>query len=264
MHTACGRPFECSSSGSKRRRGQAHRFPDRARTLPPLEAEVRRRGGRAADGRRRECRPVRRLPAEAQLLRPGRRHRARRCRAAAALRAPRGEGGGAQVRQGPRVLRRRQHPHAGRLHPCAQGQLLQVHQRDAQRHGGRQRQLGPEVHVCRARHCRRRRLRAGAGDRPHHARRRRQFLRGAARAAAARRAAGHRRPHARHRQAQGAPRSRRCLLHGRGRRARDPRGEVAARRPDRAQLQVRRRREGRGQEARSASRTGRPMPRASR
>ena len=36
------------------------------------------------------------------------------------------------VRQGPRLLRRRQHPHAGRLLARPQGQLLQVHQRDAQ------------------------------------------------------------------------------------------------------------------------------------
>ena len=90
-------------------------------------------------------RPVRGLPAQAQLLRPRRRHRARRRRAAAALRAPGGEGGGAEVRQGSRVLRRRQHPHAGRRHPRAQGQLLQVHQRDAQLHGGRQRELRAEV-----------------------------------------------------------------------------------------------------------------------
>ena len=37
-----------------------------------------------------------------------------------------------QVRQGPRVLRRRQHPHAGERDARPQGQLLQVHQRDAQ------------------------------------------------------------------------------------------------------------------------------------
>ncbi len=140
---------------------------------------------------------------------------------------------------------------AGSTH-APQGELLQVHQRDAQRHGGRERRVRPEVHVRHSRHGCGRRLRAGTRDRLHPAGRRRQFLRGAARAAAARRAAGHGRPHARDRQAQGAPRSRRCLLHGRGGRARDPRGEVAARRPDGAQLEVRRRREGGGQEARSA------------
>ncbi len=108
---------------------------------------------------------------------------------------------------------------------------------------------GPEVYVRRARHRRRRRLRAGARYRPHPARRRWQLFRGAARAAAARRAAGHRRAHARHRQAQGAPRSRRRLLHGGGRRARRPRGEVAPGRPVDPQLQVRARHQGRGKEA---------------
>ena len=128
-----------------------HRFPDRAGALSPLEARVRRRGGRADHGRRRERRPVRGLSAQAQLLRPGRRHRARRRRAAAALRAPRGEGGGAQVRQGPRVLRRRQHPHARRLLPRPQGQLLQVHQRDAQLHGGCERRLAARSTSARVR-----------------------------------------------------------------------------------------------------------------
>ena len=175
--------------------------------------------------------PVRGLSAQAQLLRPRRRHRACRCRAAAAVRASGGEGGGAEVRQGPRVLRRRQHPHAGRLHPRAQGQLLQVHQRDAQLDGGCQRQLRPEVPVRHSRHGRRRRLRAGAGNRPHHAGRRRQFDRVAARAAAAGGAARHRRSDPRHRQAQGAPRPGRCLLHRGRRRARHPRRQVAPGRP---------------------------------
>ena len=42
--------------------------------------------------------------------------------------------------QGPRVLRRRQHPHAGERDARAQGELLQVHQRDAQRHRGCERE----------------------------------------------------------------------------------------------------------------------------
>ena len=58
--------------------------------------------------------------------------------------------------------------------------------------------------------------------RSHPAGRRRQLHRGAARAAAAGGAAGHRRPHPRHRQAQGAARPRRRLLHHRGGRARAP------------------------------------------
>ena len=70
------------------------------------------------------------------------------------------------------------------------------------------------------RHLRRRRLRAGARLRRDHPRRRRQLGGQPAGDAAARRAAGHRRPDARRRQAQGAPRPRRCLRHGRRRRAR--------------------------------------------
>ena len=46
-------------------------------------------------------------------------------------------------------------------------------------HGGCEPQLGPEVSVRDPRHGRRRRLRAGAGDRPHPAGRRRQLHRGA-------------------------------------------------------------------------------------
>ena len=57
---------------------------------------------------------VRGLRAEAQLLRPRRRYRARRRGPAAALRASGGERRGAALRQGRRVLRRRQHPHARR------------------------------------------------------------------------------------------------------------------------------------------------------
>ena len=38
--------------------------------------------------------------------------------------------------QGKGVLLGRQHLHAGRLHPRLEGELLQVHQRDAQRPGG--------------------------------------------------------------------------------------------------------------------------------
>ena len=45
---------------------------------------------------------------------------------------PRGEGRDPALGQGPRVLRRRQHPHAGERDARAQGQLLQVHQRDPQ------------------------------------------------------------------------------------------------------------------------------------
>ena len=97
-----------------------------------------------------------------------------------------------------------------------QGELLQVHQRDPQRHRGREpafaaRSSSAAVNGT----ARRRRLRAGARLRRDHAGRRR-LLRGlAARGAAARRAARHRRPHPPRRQAQGAPRPRRRLLHDR-------------------------------------------------
>ena len=60
------------------------------RPLPALEARARRRRGHAHHGRERGWRPQARLQAEAQLLRPRRRHRAVRRRAAPALRASRG------------------------------------------------------------------------------------------------------------------------------------------------------------------------------
>ena len=46
---------------------------------------------------------------------------------------PAGKGGAGALGQEPGVLRRRQYPHAGGLDPRAQGQFLQVHQRDPQR-----------------------------------------------------------------------------------------------------------------------------------
>ena len=65
--------------------------------------------------------------------------------------------GGAALGQGPGVLRRRQHPHAGRRHPRPQGQFLQVHQRDPQRHRGSSGEFRPALHRRRQRH------RAGGG-----------------------------------------------------------------------------------------------------
>ena len=184
---------------------------------------------------------LRRLRAEAQLLRSRRRHRARRRDRAAALRASAGEGRAAALRQAAGVLRRRQYPHAGGRHPCPQGQLLQVHQRDAQRHRGRKRSVGAQDHLRDQRHRRRRRLRAGARRRPHHAGRRRLVGGVAAGTAAAGGAARHRRAHARHRQAQGAARPRRFLLHHRGRHQGQARGRVAAGRRGGAGLEIRRR-----------------------
>ena len=56
---------------------------------------------------------------------------------------PAGQGHSAALGQAAGVLRRRQYPHAGGRHPRPQGQFLQVHQRDAQRHRGRERGLRP-------------------------------------------------------------------------------------------------------------------------
>ena len=116
----------------------------------------------------------------------------------------------------------------GLSHPRLQGELLQVHQRDAPRHRGRDRAFRPDLHLRAQRHRRRRRLRAGAGLRRDPAGRRRLERGVAARGAAARRAARHRRPHAPRRQAQGAPRPRRRLLHHRRGRARQARAASGA------------------------------------
>ena len=75
-------------------------------------------------------------------LRPRRRHRARRRAAAHPLRAPGGARGGRHQRQGARVLLGRQHLHARAVRARVEGELLQVHQRDAQRHRGREPPLG--------------------------------------------------------------------------------------------------------------------------
>ena len=101
---------------------------------------------------------VRGLRAQAQLLRPRRRHRACRCDRAAALRAPAGARRPVALGQAAGVLRRRQYPHARGLDPCPQGELLQVHQRDPQRHRGRERSLRSQDHLRHQRHGGRRRL----------------------------------------------------------------------------------------------------------
>ena len=122
-----------------------HRLPDRSRPLSPLAACVRWSGCDTDHGRRSGRRPVRGLRAEAELLRSRRRYRARRCGAAPALRASRGALRGAAFRQGRRVLRRRQHPHARPRPARPQGELLQVHQRDAPGDRGCQRQFRPAL-----------------------------------------------------------------------------------------------------------------------
>ncbi len=65
--------------------------------------------------------------------------------------------------QGQELLRRREHPDAGAVEPPVEGELLQVHQRDPQRHRGRHRELRPDLDRGGQRHRGRRRLRAGAG-----------------------------------------------------------------------------------------------------
>ena len=142
-------------------------------------------------------------------------------------------------RQGAHLLLRRQHLHARPVDARVEGELLQVHQRDAQRHRGLEPALGPQVHRRVQRHDRRRRLRAGARLRRDRAGRRPLLGGEPARSAAARRAAGHRRPHARHRQAPRAPRPRRRLLHAGRRRARAAREGVAAGRRRREAAAVR-------------------------
>ena len=215
-------------------------------------------------GRERGWRAEARLQAQAQLLRSRRRHRARRCRAAAALRASRDRRGGDPQPARPHLLLGRQHQHARPLDPRPQGELLQVHQRDASGHRGRDRAFRPELHLLDQRHRRRRRLRAGAGLRPDPAGRRRLERGVAARAAAARGAARHRRPDAAGRQAHGAARPRRLLLHHRRGHARQARATVAAGRQADPAEQAR----GRDEEDRRGDRRqvdrARRTPRASR
>ena len=86
----------------------------------------------------------------------------------------------------------------------------------------------------------------------------------AAGAAAAGGSAGHRRAHPSDRQAQGAARPRRCVLHHRGRRQGQARGRVAAGRRGGAGLQARRRRWRSAPRNLPPSPIGRPTPRASR
>src|SRR5712664_811229 len=153
--------------------------------VPPLDPRGRRRGrqaeheGPAVRGRKQRAR------AEEQQLRPERRHRAGRRDPALALRAPRREVLRDHQRARQDLLRRRQHLHAGREHAPLQGQLLQVHERDAARDGGR---LPEQRHPLPRRLQRRHRggrVRAGAGLRRDRADRRRVLDRGAARGPAA-------------------------------------------------------------------------------
>ena len=237
-------------------RGGAGRVPGGAEPVPALAAVRRRGGGDAGHGRRRARGPARGLRAEAELLRPGRGHRAVRRGAAAAVRAPRGAHGGADQRQGQDLLRGREHPDAGRGVAPVEGELLQVHQRDAQRHGGRVGELRAGLPGRAERHRVRGRLRARAGLRPHHADRRPLVGGVPAGTAAARGAARHRRADPGGRQAARAPRPGRLLRHQVRGAGRAEGGGLEAGRRGRAPAEVGR---GRGR-ARRGARVPLPPP----
>ena len=110
-----------------------HRLPDRAQPLQALEARLRVGRRLPHHGRERGWRAGAGLQAEAELLRSRRRHRAGRRRAAPALRASGGARAVVTAAARPHLLRRRQHQDARPQHARAQGELLQVHQRDAPR-----------------------------------------------------------------------------------------------------------------------------------
>ena len=210
---------------------------------------------RLGDGRRRERAPGAGLCAQAQLLRSRRRHRALRRDPAAALRASRGGLRRRHLRQAQGVLRRGQHQHARPVLARPQGQFLQVHQRDPKRDRGRDGELAPDLHLRDQRHRGGRRLRARARLRLHHAGRRRLLDGLAAGAAAARGASRHRRADPAGRQAQGAPRPRRFLLHHLGRHARQASGRLE---PDRRARPRRALRGDRGRARRGIRRPVRP------
>jgi benzoyl-CoA-dihydrodiol lyase len=140
-------------------------------------------------------------------------------RPAAALRAPRGQGASSSPAAQDRVFC------AGRQHLHARAESTHAFKVNFCKYTNETRlasrtpaQLGLKLRSRVNGGLRRRRLRARARVRRDPPRRRRQLRGVAARGAAARRAARHRRPHAPRRQAQGAPRPRRRVLHD-GRRA---------------------------------------------
>ena len=211
-----------------------------------MAAGLRRPGRDGHHGGHTGCRAPRRLRAEAQLVRPQRRHRAVRHRAAPALRAPRGEGGGGHGwdRQG--VLCRGQHPDAGDVDTWTQGQLLQVHERDPQRHRGRIGQLGPGVDSGGERNRRRRWIRAGAGMRRDLVDRRQCLCRFVAGDPPPRRAPRHRRPHSPGRQALRPPGPRRRVRHSHRGDQGTASGRLAPGRCHRTPKRIRRSRRGPG------------------
>ncbi len=193
----------------------ARRIRDGPQPLPPLAGQLRRRHRPPAHVRRPGRQPAPRLRAQAQQLRPRRRHRARRRRPPPPLRAPRGPRRRPLLRHRQRLLRRRQHPHARHVVARVEGQLLQVHQRDPLRDGGRHGLQRPDLHRRGQRHLRRRRLRARPRLPGDLSPGRRQLGRQPPRGPAPRRPPRHRRPHPPGRQAQGPTRPRRRVLHHR-------------------------------------------------
>ena len=143
-----------------RRRARDRRLPDGAVPVQALEA-------RPSTGR---------VATLAMDVRGGRRPRARATSSsstrydlgvdielydadpAPALRASGSRRGRPHLRQGARLLRGRQHPHAEPVVPRLEGELLQVHQRDAQRHRGGHGGVAPDL----ARRGQRARARAAA------------------------------------------------------------------------------------------------------
>ena len=141
--------------GEVRRGRHASHVRSAAGRVPALGDLDRRAHRHLDDAGRSGGRPRRRLRVEAEQLRPRCRHRALRRRPTAPLRAA----GGARrdrhrrARQG--VLRWCQHPDAVDLDTWPQGQLLQVHQRDAQLDRGCFGELRPGLPRRRERHRRR-------------------------------------------------------------------------------------------------------------
>src|SRR5467141_1112895 len=152
----------CARAWPKSEKPSDDQFRNASRALQPLEALFRGAGGDPHPGRRRGQGPGARVQAQAQQLRPRRRHRAARCAQPHPLRASRSEDGGDHERQEPHLLLRGEHLHARHQQPCVEGELLQVHQRDAQRHRGLERAFRPQVPRRAQRRHRGRRLRARA------------------------------------------------------------------------------------------------------
>ena len=212
---------------------------DRPLALRALAAGDRAARRAPADGREGGAGPARRLPAQAQQLRPRGRHRARGRGAAAPLRAPRGARGGGDERHGTGCSA------PGPTSTCSAPRPTPSRSTSASTRTRRGSAIEDASAALRAqvagrgeRGLRGRRLRAGPGLRRDPARRRRLVRGQPARGAAPGRAPGDGRPHARGRQAQGAARPGRRVLEPRRRREGQARGAVGAGGRDGAALEV--------------------------